>query len=241
MATLKHNPESAETVPDGSPLLLSDGEISFLWWFMQGSIMRPSIRWRLRRGWGMCERHAWGWMSAEAAFRGGHMHGPAVLYKDLMDRARAAFIIRGPSQGWRIMRAIRARDCLMCNMKYHSHSKGFMQAERARIGRDLGALRDLAVKTAPYWEKALCGRCAGTDSPQRCRRHLAEELSQGVIKDLSLHVSLLDDIEKHLRMYKRSFRHGYHGTDTDEDRASLISAVGWCSGWKTLLSIVETA
>jgi len=129
----------------------------------------------------------------------------------------------------------------MCNMKYHSHSKGFMQAERARIGRDLGALRDLAVKTAPYWEKALCGRCAGTDSPQRCRRHLAEELSQGVIKDLSLHVSLLDDIEKHLRMYKRSFRHGYHGTDTDEDRASLISAVGWCSGWKTLLSIVETA
>jgi len=127
----------------------------------------------------------------------------------------------------------------MCNMEYDSHSKGFMKAERARIGRDLGALQDLAVRTAPYWEKALCGRCAGNDSPQRCRRHLAEEISQGVIKDLSPHVSLVDDIEKHIRMYNRSFCHGYHGTDTDEDRAALISAVGWCSGWKTLLSIVE--
>ena len=100
------------------------------------------------------------------------------------------------------------------------------------------ALQDLAVKTAPYWEKALCGRCAGNDSPQRCRRHLVEEISQGVIKDLSLHVSLVNDIETHMRMYNRSFCHGYHGTDTDEDRAALISAVGWCSGWKTLLSIV---
>ncbi|MBW2675631.1 MAG: hypothetical protein JRD89_19860 [Deltaproteobacteria bacterium] len=188
----------------------------------------------------MCERHAWGWLSTEAAFRRGHMHGPAVLYKDLMDRARSAFVIRGHAQGWRIMRTIRARGpCLMCNMKYDSHSKGFMKAERARIGRDLGALQDLAVKTAPYWEKALCGRCAGNDSPQRCRRHLVEEISQGVIKDLSIHVSLVNDIETHMRIYTRSFCHGYHGTDTDEDRAALISAVGWCSGWKPLLSIVE--
>ncbi|MBW2561291.1 MAG: hypothetical protein JRE40_10620 [Deltaproteobacteria bacterium] len=188
----------------------------------------------------MCERHAWGWLSTEAAFRKGHMHGPAVLYKDLMDRARSAFVIRGHAQGWRIMRAIRARGpCLMCDMKYDSDSKGLMKAERARIGRDLSALQDLAVKTAPYWEKALCGRCAGNDSPQRCRRHLVEEISQGVIKDLSLHVSLVNDIETHMRIYTRSFCHGYHGTDTDEDRAALISAVGWCSGWKTLLSIVE--
>ena len=127
----------------------------------------------------------------------------------------------------------------MCNMKYDSHSRGIMQAERARIGRDLRALRDLAVKTAPHWEKALCGRCAGTNSPQRCRRHLVEELSEGRIEDLSPHLSLVNDIERHMRIYTRSFCHEYQGTDTDEDRAALISAVGWCSGWTTLLSIVE--
>ena len=242
MLNLQQNPGPAETVSDGSVLRLSDGEVHFLWWFIQGGIMRPAIRRRLRKGWGMCERHAWGWISAEAAFRKGYMHGPAVLYKDLMNRAKAAFTIRGPLQEWRTLRTVRTRGpCLMCNMKYHSRSRGFMKAERALIGRDLNALQDLAVKTAAYWEKALCGRCAGTDSPQRCRKHLVEELSRGEITDLSPHVSLVNHIEAHMRMYNRSFCHGYHGTDTDEDRAALISAVGWCSGWKTLLSIVEEA
>jgi hypothetical protein len=44
--------------PDGWQL--SEGEIHFHYWFIQGSIMIPETRCRLRRAWGLCERHAWG-------------------------------------------------------------------------------------------------------------------------------------------------------------------------------------
>jgi len=232
--------QPVEKHPHEHGLLLSAGEIHFLWWFIQGSIMSPSTREQLWKGWGMCERHAWGFISVEAAFREGYLHGPAVLYEDLMNRARAAFLVRGPAQSRRSMRNIRAKGpCLMCEMEYGSKSKGSIEPERVQKGRDLSELQALARKTAPYWERAVCGRCAGNDSPQRCRRHLIADISRGVISDLSPHAALVDDIAKHIKIYARSFCHGYHGTQTVEDEAALISAVGWCTGWKTLLSIMK--
>jgi len=222
------------------PRMLSDGEIHYLWWFIQGSIMTPSTRKRLWDGWGMCERHTWGFISVDAAFRNGYMHGPAVLYEDLMNRARSALVVRGCMQAWRSMRNIRDKGpCLMCEMNYGPHSKGAIEAHRVRKGRDVSELQALARRTTPYWRKALCGRCAGNDSAKRCRRHLIEEISRGMVSDLSPHASHIGSIARHIERYARSFRHGYHGTATDEDTAALISAVGWCSGWKTFLSIVK--
>lgn len=188
----------------------------------------------------MCERHAWGFISVEAAFRQGYMHGPAVLYEELMHQAQSAFVIRGPMQAWRITRNIRARGpCLMCDMKYGPDSKGAIKADRVQKGRDLSELQAMAGKTTPYWQKALCGRCAGNDSSRRCRRHLIEEISHGIVNDMSPHASLVNLIAQHIETYARSFRYGYHGTETDEDMAALINAVGWCSGLKTFLSIME--
>lgn len=40
----------------------------------------------------------------------------------------------------------------------------------------------------------------------------------------------------HVLRYSQSFVWGYHGTETDEDRAALLSAVGWCRGWQGLLA-----
>ena len=37
----------------------------------------------------------------------------------------------------------------------------------------------------------------------------------------------------------RSFRWEWHGTATEENRACLIAAVGWCSGWSELLTMIE--
>lgn len=221
--------------------LLSNGEIHFLWWFIQGSIMSPSARDRLWNAWGMCERHTWAFISVEAAFRQGYMHGPSILYEDLMDRAQALFAVRGPLKPWRTMRRFREKGpCLMCEGGYGSHSKGMARAEIVQKGRDLSELRTLALETAPHWQKAICGRCAGDDSAERCRRHLIEEVTLGKIRNLSGHTELVNNIARHLRVYSRSFRYGYHGTATAEDRAALISAVGWCSGWKIFLSIFKT-
>jgi hypothetical protein len=234
----KRHPDPRKGSSADLPFPLSNGEVHFLWWFIDGAIMSPPTRQALRDGWGMCDRHAWAFLSVEAAYRQGYMHGPAVLYEDLMSRARASFDLCGPMQTWRVVRNVRARGpCHMCEMNYGPNSAGKMDEERFRIGRNPAALRTLALRTARYWRKALCGRCAGNDSPQRCRKHLIEGISQGAITDLSPHISLVNSIAGQAELYARSFRFGYHETRTDEGLAALLSAVGWCSGWRTLLSI----
>jgi hypothetical protein len=240
MLNTEPNPKLSQRIADGHPLPLSNGEINFLWWFIQGGIMCSATRERLYKGWGMCERHAWGFVTVEAAFRMGYMHGPAILYEDLMNQAEAAFHSRGPLQIWRSRTNIRQRGpCMMCEMGYGPHSKGNADKDRVDKGRDLSELKALAGKTAPFWQKALCGRCAGNDSSQRCRTHLIEDLSQGVTTELPSHVALVAYIAKHIRIYAKSFCWGYQGTETEEDAAALISAIGWCSGWHTFLEMMK--
>lgn len=88
---------------------LSDGELHYVWWFIQGSIMEADVRWRLRRAWGMCQRHAWGALAAEAAFRDNYFHGPAILYEDILERALRAFELAGPWPAARIGRRLAHR------------------------------------------------------------------------------------------------------------------------------------
>ena len=219
---------------------LSPGEIHFLWWFIQGSIMSPSTRDRLRKAWGLCERHAWGWMIVEAAFRSGYMHGPAVLYEDVMGLALAAFDMQGPMQAGRLKRRLRQkRPCLMCEEGFGPHSKGIVKQTIVEQGRDLTEFRALARNTLPFWRKAVCGKCAGDGSPARCRKHLIEDESLGLIGDLSSARELLTYIAHHLTRYARSFQFEFQGTQTMEDEAALLSAVGWCSGWTLFLSLVD--
>ena len=228
--------------PSEGGFQLSDGEIHYLWWFIQGSIMSPHVRQGLRKAWGSCERHAWGAVSVEASFRHGYMHGPAVLYEDLMGRALAAFEVQGPGKLWRVGRNLREKGrCPMCEMGYGPDSRGTARPEVVERGRDLSALRAFAGHTMPYWRTTICGKCAGNGSPARCRRHLLEDTSRSLIRDVSVQRLLVEDIVHHLEKFHRSFVWGFHGTQTDEDTAALITAVGWCSGWGLLLQIMESS
>ena len=142
---------------------LSDGEINFLWSFMDGSIMVPETRWRLRHAWGMCQRHSFGWVAMEATLRHGFLMGPAVLYEDLMERAAQAFRLRGPGKAPRLARRLRERGpCLMCELDYGPESKATAAnpwvLERAR---GLANIRAFARATEQWWRPAVCGRCAG--------------------------------------------------------------------------------
>lgn len=105
-------------------------------------------------------------------------------------------------------------------------------------GQDPTELKRFAEKTRPYWERAICGRCSGNGSRERCRPHLLEDAAKGEIGDSIAHLSLLDYVVSHMRIYERSFRYEFQDTETDEDMAALISAVGWCSGWKPFLLIL---
>jgi hypothetical protein len=126
-------------------LQLSEGEIHYLWWFIQASSMYPGTRWRARRCWGFCERHSWGFISIEASFRNGWMHGPAILYQDLMGRAYAAFELERPFAHWRLARRLENKElCLMCEGGLGPTSKGMASREVVERGLDLRELRAFA-------------------------------------------------------------------------------------------------
>ena len=215
---------------EGRPL--SDGEVHFLWWFIQGSIMDLHTRQRLWRAWGLCARHAWGALTVEAAFRPSLLHGPALLYQDLMERAWRAFPRRGPAQAWRLLWGLRARGpCLMCAAGLGAETPGAAAAEILLQGRDPRNLRALAAQTRPYWEPTVCGCCGGSGMPVRCRPHLLAAIARGEPLDLSLQRALVEETARRVAVFARSFRLECRGCETTADRAALLTAVGWCSGW----------
>jgi hypothetical protein len=59
--------------------------VNFFYWFIQGSIMIPETRWRLRDASGFCQRHAWAHLAIETSFRRRFVLGPAILYEDLIE------------------------------------------------------------------------------------------------------------------------------------------------------------
>ncbi len=201
--------------------------------------MVPDVRKQLREAWGFCERHAWGAILVEASFRHGYMHGPAILYEDLLGLALPDLHLKGPLTNLRLLRNLREKGlCLMCDMGLGPESEGVVTAELVNRGQDPGELRRFAQETEPFWVETICGICLGNGSWRRCRQHLLADASRGLIQNLSGHYNFLNRIFNRLVHFSRSFRWECQGTDTDEDRAALISAVGWCSGWNPFLKIL---
>jgi hypothetical protein len=220
-------------------LLPSSGEIHYLWWYIQGSIMNPYVRLRLLKAWGFCERHAWIAMLVESSLRHCFLMGPAIVYKDIMSLAVKVVHSRWPMKNLQIMARLRERGvCLMCDMDLGPETKGFASEDLIVRGRDVKEICRFAEMTRSYWEKMVCGRCLGNDAWPRCRVHLIEDALKGRMADISRHRAMLCDLKKHITAYSSCFRWELRGTATVEDAASMISAVGWCSGWSPFLSLV---
>jgi hypothetical protein len=222
---------------------LSEGELHYLWSFLiWGSLMVPEVRKHLRQSWGFCERHAWGWLAMECSFRPDFLHGPAVLYNDLIERAHLAFT--GVAYSLNLRRRLRNREqCLMCDMGYGPHSRGYPDEYVLKHGRDLTNLEKFAAKTSQYWGKYVCGPCMGRqDRELVCRPHLLHELSSGRLNGADIDIQrhfVVDYVFEQVSVYARSFRWECRDTKTLEGEASLITAIGWCSGWAELLKLLS--
>jgi hypothetical protein len=237
IVNLAHRPAlSGQSVRSADDLVPTEAEVYYLWSYIQGSIMIPETRQRLRRAWGMCERHAFIAIAVECAHRHTFLHGPTILYHDLMGGAVAAFRVSGPFKTLQIARRLEdAGPCLMCELGYDANKAvrtslpGYILA-----GNDLANIRALASETEAYWRPAMCGECAGTGTGRLCRLHLRERLGQRDV-DVTEQQALVEYISQHITNYHLSFWWDHRDTDTTEDRAALISAIGWCSGWRPWL------
>jgi hypothetical protein len=225
-------------------LTLSDGEVDFLWWFIQGSIMDPNVRARLYAHWGLCPRHALAFFVVEAAFRPHLIHGCTILYNELM--RRAVHLLDG-QRLYGLAPASVARHglrpsgpCHLCSLGYHALSPGNAPPERLAHGRDLANARAFAQESRRGWLPHVCGRCVGTGDDALCRPHLIETLAHDGGSVLRRHRSTITDIATHLARFEHAFRWDSRGTDTEEDRGALIAAIGWCGGWQEILGTFAT-
>jgi hypothetical protein len=222
-------------------LPITDGEVHFLWWFIQGSIMDAETWNALLRGYGLCDRHAWAHLSVEIAFRERHLLGPAILYRALIDQALQAIQVRQYTLRSPLRRLKAAGPCRLCALNINRAATGAAPRARLDRGRDSSGLRSVATSLVVFWRAQVCAICAG-DADQavafpRCRTHLLADLNSRRPVDFMWQQSSLRELSARLTKYERSFVFGAD-RPSEQDRAALISATGWCSGWRPLLGLL---
>jgi hypothetical protein len=228
---------SAVTAPTEPPL--SDGEVDFLWWFIQGSLMDADVRARLYLHWGLCARHSLGFFVVESSFRPHLIHGCTILYTELM--RRAAKHLCGEGLHSLIPDRLAAHflrttgPCHICDLGYGPDSPGNAPRERLEQGRDMSSAIRFASENLSGWQPHVCGRCAGNGSAALCRPHLVSAMETDGGKSAAAQRDMVTGIASHMDRFDHSFFWEQRGTDTAEDRGALIAAIGWCCGWKYLL------
>lgn len=231
-----HGP-APEVVARAHPL--GDLEIQYFCRFGAEKLDDLGTRVQLIQAWGMCDRHALGFLAVEASLNDGWLFQPAVVYADLMERAELAL-----ARGWLFERARVAASltavepCWPCHMGLASTYEADATAmDIVNDGRRLEPLLDIAAGTRAHWTLWVCGLCAESTSVVRCRPHLLAELDQGRV-GLDAHRGCVADIARHADALAASFGWSRRGTETIVDRAALIGAVGWCAGWRRILDLL---
>lgn len=177
----------------------------------------------------------------ESAFRHRYLHGPAVLYDDLMAIAAQAVTSHGPMATERMAWQLAVSGpCHLCAMGIGPGTAGFIRDEQWRAAQNATGWLDFLIDTRALWHPHVCGRCDHSGRPARCRQHWVEHLANGRSERFS-EVDRVRWIADHVHHYDRSFRWECQGSDTSADHAALVAAIGWCGGWSTLLALVSAS
>jgi len=224
-----------------NPMQITDGEVNYLWSFIQGGIMEASVWQRLIRSWGFCERHAWVTLSVEMAFRRSYLLGPTILYHSLvafgLEALRSAFLGDHHAAASRL----KTRGlCLVCEMNISSG--GARRRSQLDTGKKSENLRTFASGLESFWQQHTCPRCVPVSGGDLlCRRHLIDEIFRGVVIDWGAYCPVLTSVAERISRYEQSFTWEHRGIAVTEDQASLLVAAGWCSGWQPLLVVMRSA
>jgi len=217
---------------------LSKGEAHYFYWFIQGGIMSVDTRRALRRGWGLCERHAWAALAVEMCFRSRYLLGPAILYEDLLDQCVSLIPRHGPRKEWRFKRRLRPKGpCMACDMRIYEAGGGLGNPAMMERGQHTDELLSFALEHRVYWLDTVCGACGGS-SETLCRRHLLNRAGPVDRNGFERLRCLLESTRHRVTAFSRSYHWERRGSDRPEDRAALLTAIGWLSGWRPLLLLI---
>ena len=215
-------PEPAVAV--GQPSLTL-AEVKQLWWFLDGAIMAPDVRAHVRRGWGFCPRHTWGFAAAEIQLRGARPFATAILYGDLSRRAAKA-VARGGRRSWsRTLRRLEAQEpCFTCEYLALGGEDDPAFEEQLERANRLDRVKIQLEETRGEWQPRSCPLCLGGGGLV-CRQHLlaGAEPSAELGDELR---TLADRLEALVgSMTTRATPVG------PLERASWVEALGWFAAW----------
>jgi hypothetical protein len=132
---------------------------------------------------------------------------------------------------------------MLCALNIAESPAVMAPASRLDRGRDVGALRCFVSGLETLWRGYLCNVCDAQKSEvhieRLCRRHLLSHMRQHKV-NLAGQRELLNGLYEGVTRYQNSFAAGGKAA-SDQDRAALVGAIGWCSGWRPLLAILGSA
>jgi hypothetical protein len=198
-------------------------EVKQLSWFLDGAIMEPASRRRLRRNWGLCPRHGWGLAIVECECRGGAVFVTTILYEDLARLAARATRESLLTRAARTRRLQAEGSCPTCEYAALAHDDPAWMA-RTRAVNQLGRFRALFAASRPEVDWRSCPACLG-GTGLLCRRHLLagakprDDVSEG-----------LCELAGRLHALRKSMTADGRPADARQ-RAAWIEVLGWFCGW----------
>lgn len=123
---------------------------------------------------------------------------------------------------------------MACDMRIYYAGGGLARPAMTAQGRRTDELLSFASEHRAYWWDTVCG-ASGGGGEALCRRHLLGRREPVESASFERLRCMLESTRDHVATLSRSYHWDRRGSDRPEDRAALLTAIGWLSGWRPLL------
>jgi hypothetical protein len=221
-----------------APFALTDGEANCILGFIHDGSIAAEPWHQLMGAWGYCEHHAWASLAVEMSALEGFVSRSAFLYLDLLRQAVAILAPKASRTRRVVARRLAAHNpCMLCEI--NPRRRGWLSDAELSKAKDQTRLRQFAESLAPLWQVNYCPQCNGAERGGRlCRRHLEATIRANQSVNLDDDYQYLSNLLMHVETYAKSFMWAHRDSEGPDDRAALLSAIGWCSGWSNLAALV---